>query len=189
MIDSVISAFAKIATGELSKRHIITLIVLFLVFVGSVILYESYTSNFRLSRLDKATRLLHELVDLRPLVQADEQMKSTYSALVSALDDITGSVQPAVHKHSWLLRLLGGFWLWYLFGVAISKSTPKDNNARYGIWIMGLLVAVVCSFLPESRWPWYHFIVYPLGSIIGIVSLILISVSSAANKKPKPINE
>lgn len=189
MIEPFIGAFAKLASGEIGKRQIVSALVCFVCALILLVVYERYTSNFRFSRLEKAAKLLSELNSIKSGVQSNEHLKSIHSIIVANLEEIVGIETPKIIKHSLFGKFLGGFWLWFLLGLftlSRSKHGEREFKALYGLCFIGAIIAFICTFIPEISWPWFHWFVYPFG-IVGLIllSFIVAGVTSAAKTKSK----
>ena len=187
MIDTIITTLAKLATGDLTRKQVILVITFLVLTALSIILYERYTSTFRLTRLETATHLLKELVELKPRVESDPDLKTTHDSLLSALNSIVGTVEVEQKHtpHSFTARLIGGLWMWIIFGIAMGNSNSTDKTARYAVWVLGTIISLICVPLPEGAWPWRHYLLYPIVSISMIFLALMILGITASSKEKK----
>jgi uncharacterized membrane protein YhaH (DUF805 family) len=125
------------------------------------------------------------LHDLAPLVAADKKFGTIHLSLVESLEEIVGTSTKPSLKHSNFLRFLGGFWLWGVISLLILPSVKGryDMSAVWGCWAFGLIFALFGMILPEGKWPWFHYTLYPIISLVVFFVFIAIITSSGSNTK------
>ncbi len=183
MIDFIIEAFSKTAGSKHQIRNLAALLICGLIAFS---VYERYTSYFRFTRIEKATTLLERLHELGSQVGNEKKMAVIHSSLVESLEEIVGISTKPPRKHSNMLRFLGGFWLWFAISLMILPSVKgkQDMSAIWGCWAFGLLFALFGMILPVGKWPWFHYLLYPILSLVGFFIFIAI-IASAGSKSKK----
>lgn len=185
--------------SEFTWRKLLALILLGAVAFGIFLLYERYTSSFRLSRLQKASDLLIRLQEIEVhrtnstpelerarialMTQAAKAIEESPLSLEFIPMKLTFSVENA-----W--KFLAGGALWCVIAVfQLSKlKTKSAKDSVLGFLMLAGLSGFVGVFVPAIWWPWFHILIYPwlfiaaVGFIAVPVALFISNFKSAKNK-------
>ena len=177
VLDLVAKTFA-----EFSWRRLAALLGLLLLAVILLAAYETYTSNFRLGRLERATAVLERLNTLSsdttrqtPEVAALRRQLTAELQQTLASPSRLGSVAQAIGRapvsHTVVIFLVGGapFWLLTLvFFLGTRRTDPKDILATLGAALFAVIVGWIATLIPV-RASWFNYGVFPLGTFVLVL--------------------
>ena len=186
MLDFAFQFFDKLAT-DFTKRRIVLLIVMIAMVIGSVFIYESYTSNWRLKKLERATNLLIQLQSIndKQELHNDNNLRITYNIIRQNLEDIikTSTTTPQIPPIYW--RVLMGAAPWLLFSLLFIPNIRRGESGAFagviGAIFTGCIFGGAAILLPESLGAAFHYVIYPIGHFI-IVMLIVLAIQARRKK-------
>jgi len=182
VINDILEAITKTIT-EFTWRRALALVIVAASALGLLVAYESWTSAFRLGRLQKASQILVSLHTVRSdSVRTDSGLVVLSDRLLAQLDSAL-TMRPAflprwtVPQAPRKIRLfLAGGALWWLLGLAMLPGALKRQNDAFA----GLLVALlfgglfgwIGTILPFVA-PWVNYGLYPVGHFVGITMFLM----------------
>lgn len=194
MTEAVVEFFKFV--GELNAKKIAGL-VFFLGLGGLCVwIFERQSASVRLSRLERAQKLIGEVAGLErsgalsPEIQeAERGIKRQLISLIAQTDTVEVSYNvslPVVSSKRAILVFLAGMGPWlFLSGImagAIRRKDASGGAAIVGLTIMGALCGVGNLVLPTVN-PWITFLVAPLAFFLGTGGVaILLSIGAAVRK-------
>jgi hypothetical protein len=177
MLDNVFSFFEKLLINFTWTR--LTFLVSLLVTVaGGVFLFEFYTGHFRLGRMEREVKIVEQVVDLSKKVENIPKLESAriayekiakQVAAETAVPPLQIGTLPAVSS-----RLALGAVPWLVLGVIVLVSTSSGRAAALGgMTVIAVPLIAVGLSLPDSLDPRIPHFIYPWGSLIFVMAVIL----------------
>lgn len=154
-----------------------------LIFAGSLILgtllcvvaFESYTGKFRLQRIDRVITLVEHANRLGPLLDARSR-SNLGIALSNATAELAAFTENSTTPFSLnpgVLKGIAAFAPWALLLILLPIFSPGGNKSAFaGILLLAIPFAIIGGFLPDSRYSWVNYILYPAAHFAIIVFLI-----------------
>ena len=185
MIESVLATIGKLFE-ELTWRRFLSIIVFGTIAVIAVLLYERYTSNFRLGRVQRASEVLKTLRE----IEGDSLKEGSETAALHGM--LLRELQSSLEAEPLSLRMpsfasatlpraglykfvAGGFW-WFLFAFFAARSKfrgdPNAGAAAIGFLFIGLVFGSIGWLIPTLAWPWVNLVIYPVGHIVLLAVLL-----------------
>lgn len=162
-----------------------TFLILTLIMVaGSVVLYEVYTSHFKLNRISSELKIIESIVELEKKVESlpDDSPSKKYFARLMAEADSTSvnfSFQPGFPSKK-IERISYQSAPWALLLILIFFTTSKGRgSAVAGVTVIAAPLIVLGYNLPQLERMWIINYLYPWGTL----SFILISIVAWQNRK------
>jgi len=200
MLDSI-SGFLFKLFEDFSWKRFSAAVLALAIFSSAVLIYERYTSNFELSRIQRSAEILSTLHELAPSSQSDKevdmiriQLLSDLSRLVSQRQITTGIPQ-ALLNGLWsdpIRNFLAGAAPWLLFFLlSLPKSFKQGATNPIPVATYGIL-ALICGWLAtflnfkaSVMSTFLTFLVAPflLVGIIGVIAAIAIPQFAAYRMK------
>lgn len=178
MISPIIEFFEKLIT-QFSWRRLFFIIIISFIAGGSLIIYESYTGYFRLSRIERSTKLLNDLQRLSHDISnnKDDNIRKIYKGIS---DDLNAYVNhrgiTPFSLPTWLLKALSAATLWILITFLFLLSKGEDNKkAALGTLVASIPCIGIGIMLPDFSNPLWNHVGYPILSFtVVLVFLALI---------------
>jgi hypothetical protein len=184
MFDSFFNFLEKFVS-DFSWRRLITFLLFLLLIIGALLLYDKYTDNSRLNKIERSTALLKELASLHNQIAQDSTLLPIYL-------DTTKRLHEIVNEHTtmpaWLYIILKGFfgalpWLICVFAILPSvKRGDNPPNTILGAGAFAVIFGVIGMFIPDFGNSYISFAYYPIGHFL-IVATLLYSYESSKKKK------
>lgn len=187
--------------SEFTWRKFLTLVVVSLLAFGAFLLFERYTSSFRLSRLQKASDLLVRLqeIEQKGTNNSPELIRARQTLMneaIKAIEEKPVSLDfiPSKLVFSWeyLWKFLAGAACWWLAALYQWKSTVKSapNHPMVGFLLIGGICGFTGIFVSPIVWPWFHILAIPLITPVAITlaivpAALVVSNFSSAKAKAK----
>jgi len=174
--------FIEKLVSEFSWKRTLRLGGLLLLVIGVLYAFEVYSDYVRISRLSKATTLLHELSELsaNPELDNDPQLARAYNGIASDLANLTDTGEANSRVASALWNALAAFFPWgAFFGLLhfINKNDEADpdgtRSAILGAMVFAIPFTMIGAFIPYSS-VWINYVLYPLGHFAIAVSGVLL---------------
>lgn len=156
MMSQLLEVVGEIISDLTWKRAGSVLVVLVVVILAFGV-YESYTASFRLGRVDRATRILTDLVELENNegIKKDEALSEIHADLVNRLGLLTDFSTPDVAVVSLLLRALAAFLPWFLiilaFGSRLRRGDKSAGSTLGGTILLSIPFIAGGMLLPQMR--------------------------------------
>jgi len=178
MFESVFQAFERLVT-DFSWRRLLFWVLFVTVLGGSFMIFERYTGQFKLRKLERATALLERLETLRqhPSVFQDSALAATYRGIRDQLGDLLkpADLRPSVSPIVW--RGMAAAAPWLLIALAfvpgLRRGEAGMGSAVVGVLIIGIVFAGIGVLLPDSFGELVLYVVYPGGSFLGFLIVAL----------------
>ena len=189
MLEPIISSLEKLFL-EFKISRLLFWLVIVVVLISASIIYESYTNNFKLGRLEKATQLLIQLQKVKENTNFnnDADVGKIYKEIISQLSETISRMpirEGTNQRIIMLYKFFAGGGLWFLLGVLFIPNIIKKAlgawNSLYIVIIFGIAFGCLGMFIPTISW--LNFVVYPI--ITFFIPLILILNWSLKLKKVK----
>ena len=179
MLEPVFAFFEKLVT-EFSWRRLGFLFgVLVLVTIGTWI-YESYTGNFRLARVQKSIQLLRELAELSDnrAVQEDQDLTAIYQGLQRDLEQYVNKPPRSAALTPGVRKGLAAAAPWVVIGLfyipGLFRGKTENYNTLLGIIVIAVPFTILGVLLPTYEQVWINDWVYPWGAFVLFVGFALI---------------
>ncbi len=172
-------------TWKRAGSALLVLVVLLCAFA----MYESYTASFRLGRVDRAARILNNLVALEDNegIKTDEALSEIHAKLVNRLGQLTDFSKPDSTVVSRLLRALTAFLPWFLlilaFGRRRGRGDKSAGSALGGTIVLAIPFVVGGVLLPQMHLGLINYIVYPWGSFLCFAVIALIASKATKRRR------
>ncbi|SRR6266581_3336164 len=178
MFEAIFQSFEKLIS-EFSWRRLAFLVLLLVMAVTSVWLWENYTGQMRLTRIERTTAILNSLKDLQehPVIKRDPALQSTLSALKEDLKQLTERrLEIPLLSAAWRKAFAGGA-PWLLFSLlllpALRTRKREDLNALIACLVFSVAFGAIGAWLPDFPYPWMNFVGYPASNFIVIVAIAM----------------
>lgn len=192
---AIVEAFLKFFSEFSWKRLLAIVIVAILVAVG-FILYERYTSGFRLGRLQKQAELLVTLNQLQTAnIHSDPRLGKIYDRLAADADDaaqtkpltISFLALPSGMFNHVIAKFLAGAAPWAFIGLffipGILRGDKGSASALLGVTVFIVLFGAIGAVLPNIWWPWFNLWIYPIGHFFLLVILVVVFAVRSGKKQ------
>jgi hypothetical protein len=166
MFKSLFEALEKLF-AEFTLPRLFSILSIFLAGLAILLVFENYTAQFRLTRLQKAAGLMEQLVTLR-----EHGADRDSTDLGRAYKELAMQVRELARPNPRLnlvpvatLRFIVGGLLWFLACLYFGNQVRSDKNmmaAAVGTLIFGLVTGAVGTLLPDFLLPWGNYVIYPL---------------------------
>ncbi len=188
---AIIEAFLKFFS-EFSWRRLLAIVIVGMLVAVGFILYERYTSGFRLGRLQKQADLLVTLNQLQAAnIRSDPRLAKIYDRLVADADDaahtkplsISFFAPPSGMFSHAVAKFLAGAAPWAFVGLffirGILRGDKTSASALLGVIVFIVLFGVIGAALPNVWWPWFNLWIYPIGHfLLFVIAVVLYTVRS-----------
>ena len=174
MLEPIFQFFEKLI-DQFSWRRLIFAGSLVLGTILCIVAFESYTGKFRLQRIDRVITLVEHANRLEPLLDAHSRtnLSTTLSNATSELAAFTENRTTPFSLNPRILKGLAAFTPWALLLILLPIVSPGGNKSAFaGILIIAIPFAFIGGCLPDSRYSWINYILYPAGHFAIIVFLI-----------------
>ncbi|BCM24671.1 hypothetical protein [Methyloradius palustris] len=186
MFDNVFAFFEQLLTNFTWTRLTFTIVVLFL--VGSTFIgYESYTHHFALNRISEEAKILDQLVAISEKIDAkdkevliDQSFRSLATAYNIELSPNSYSDSAIPHNlippiSDQLSRSLYVALPWFMLSIFFAFTMTGDKgNAIAGVIVFAIIFIALGNCLPEFSQTWINKWLYPWGSMLITIALIMI---------------
>ncbi len=152
---------------EFNWRHVITIFLACLIFLGGLVIFEYETKYFSFNRLERTVFLLNKLKDLEKSkeIKENDKFMSVYNDVLNKLNNIEKNNISIQFPDSDFLKFLAGAFPWLIFTFAYAPDLNKNKARAFpGIIaaiIFGCLLGGINVFLPNLYWPIGNLIVFP----------------------------
>ncbi len=198
MVDSIVDSVFNLFENFTIKRFF-ALCVTLGIFLFAVLMYEKYTSNFQLNRLQKSAEILNVLQGIEPNnVSPDKELLVVYNNIKSELSSLSDPTNPTslnyIPPNAGLLKFLLGFLPWALMSLALLPQFRKKEDAAIPALFLLLVLALVFGWIgylmPTVLWPWFNLVFYPLGHItLFIAPAIIIPQFKAYRRRAEEVRQ
>jgi TRAP-type C4-dicarboxylate transport system permease small subunit len=189
-MDAVFRFFEELLTKFSAKRLGVFLVLLGFVALG-LLAYESYTAAFRLARMEKTARILEALVELESedALQRDPLFAGVHARLSEQLSSLTRVSEGNQRFPSVILKLLAASFPWLLvilpFLVQRIRGDEGAGTTALGAIALAIPFVVVGGLIPLTTCSWINYWVYPWGSFLATILLLLV-LTKTIGKKDAP---
>ena len=184
MFGSLFDLLAKVF-GDFSWRRLFGLAGLLAALALGLSAFELYTSNFRLSRLERATAVLERLNSLAKDTSGQStEIAALRHQLERELSDAlsTSSRLAALRQSAAAFRVSRGFAVYVagaapflllalVFFLGSGSTRREDALAWLGAGFFGLVIGWLGVLIP-IRAGWFNFGVFPLGAFLFVMLLV-----------------
>lgn len=181
---------------EFSWRRLVAVLIVTILIVFGFLMYERYTSGFRLGRLQKQAELLAALNQLHAAnIRADPRLTQMYDRLVVDTDaasqteplSITFFSLPAGMFTNGIAKFFAGAAPWAFIGVffirGIFRGDKSSGSAFLGMIVFVVLFGTIGAALPTIWWPWFNLWIYPICHFLLFLLGVLIYSIRATRKQ------
>lgn len=181
MLEPIVNFFDKLIENFTWRR--LSFLVFVLIFaVLALWIYESYTSAFRLARIEKQVALLEKLSVLHalPSIRTEAALKQVSTILQKELIATTSTANAEYELLPWGKKVLATAAAWLVFAlfILLIPSSYSSTNAGPGtIFITMVVMAspfiVLAAMIPTFEASWINYLAYPIGHILLLAVLLL----------------
>ena len=198
MVESIFTSVSNLFENFTIKRFL-ALCCAFAIIIFAVLLYEKYTNNFKLNRLQKSAEILKTLQDVNQNnIESNKELLVVYKNIEKELSELSDPSNPAHLNYSpenaGFKKFIAAFFPWLLSMLATyPQFKNKERTAvpgLIGIAIIGLFFGWVGYLLPIIFWPWFNLVIFPVGHFLLFVSpFIIIPQMKAYRQRVMKTNE
>jgi len=175
MLAPIIDFFEKLIEQFSWRRLIFT--GFFLLFaILCIVVFESYTGKFRLQRIDRVITLVEHANRLGPLLDTRSRanLSATLSSATADLAAFTENSTTPFRLDAKILKGLAAFAPWVLLLILLPIASPGGNKLAFvGVLLIAIPFAVIGALLPDFRFGWINYAVYPVAHCAIVLILIV----------------
>lgn len=181
-----------------SIKRLIALSVIIITAYSVFLIYDNYTGSFGIGRLQRATVLLDQLVQLKEKgAKEDNDLGPLYSQITSEL-----SKSLRISSRDSFLSKVGRFWVkffaaglpWYLIVFFIMRDSVRKGQKLSDAIIGGASIVLIFSLIggafPTAMWPVFNLVIYPILQVVVVfvpmIIYFLIKAKKAAKEEAGP---
>lgn len=179
MLEPIVSFFDKLIEN-FSWRRLLFLLAVLVVGLLALWAYESYTSTFRLARIEKQAVLLERVATVAglPSVRSSPALNQAAANLQNQLLSTTRSDDSSYELLPWGKKVLSAAAAWMIFALFILLLPETYGSSSKGSAFMGMVVVAapfvaLAAAIPTFEASWINYLGYPVGHIVLLVVLIL----------------
>jgi len=158
--------------------------------VAALVAYDNVAHDRRLSSLERAAALMREGTVFSghggDMGEMGEHLIRESMAIIDAVGELPS-------PHSRYLKFACAFAPWLLLSLVYLAQRESHwmgaIEPMIRMWLFGACFALVGAFLPDARSRWVHFVVYPLGHFLIVVTIVILSalddLDSPENWEPR----
>ncbi|OFV97203.1 MAG: hypothetical protein A3H94_01935 [Acidobacteria bacterium RIFCSPLOWO2_02_FULL_60_20] len=176
MLEPIVEFFEKLITDFSWKRLWFVLTILVALLLGFWV-YESYTAQFRLARIEKEVALLERLSKLLDGTDGlgNEPLKRTFDALTAELEGIVRGSEAGDVLTSGMKKAIASALPWLILAILLLLSPGAFTKQVFlGMAVMAIPFIYLGARLPDFEASWINYWAYPIGHITLIVVVILL---------------
>jgi hypothetical protein len=182
MLEPIVAFFDKLIEN-FSWKRLSFLLVLLALAVVALWAYESYTSAFKLARIERQIALLEKLGDLsaQPAMKSQLLLSHANTNLQRQLAGTTSTSDIEYELLPWGKKVLAAATAWVALTLIILLSPSSHSASNYGSGnILVGVIALASPFLALSAaiptfdaW-WINYLAYPIGQIaVALLAILL----------------
>ena len=182
MLEPIVAFFDKLIENFSWKRLSFVLVLLALAVVA-LLAYESYTSSFKLARIERQIALLEKLGSLSalPSIKSQPLLSQANTNLQRQLAGTTSTSDVEYELLPWGKKVLAAATAWVALAlfILLTPSSYSASNSGSGTILVGV-VALASPFLalaaamPTFDAWWINYLAYPIGHIAVLLLAILL---------------
>lgn len=181
MLEPIVTFFDKLIEN-FSWRRLIFLLVLLGLSGGAAWIYETYTQQFRLARIEKQISLVEKLAALESnkALATQPHLKQAYTNLQQQLSSTMNESGDQYELLPWGKKMLATAVAWSIFALfilLIPESYSTAKNAPGAVFFGMLAVAApfiaLSAAVPTFSTPWLNYTLYPIGHLVVLTIAIL----------------
>jgi|GEM_PF-2391570 len=184
MLDPVFNFFDKLI-DQFSWKRLIFVVSLLCLFIVGVIVFESYTGHFRLTRIEKTLDLIAKFNALPPelMQQSKEDISGATKGLAKDIDAFTNGNATPFSIDTASLKIIAALAPWLLFAAVlpIVSGTESTRATIGGILMCAIPAAGIGYFLPSYEKAWINYLGFPFGYFVVSVYLVMSSQNRKKN--------
>ena len=183
MLAPVFEFFDKLIE-QFSWRRLLFIVAIFFIFGVCIIIYESYTGHFRLSRLGETIDLLHKVQSLPVPIAKNAQGESVkiLESVLQELEEFSTNSATAFDIHPTALKGMAAFTPWlFLIAVFLMASPTRNIQSVLGMLLLAIPFSLIGAYIPTFQYSWINYWVYPVVHCVLLVWFVLLW-----NKRKKP---
>jgi len=179
MLEPIVGFFDKLI-DQFTWRRLVFLAVLLGVLSIGLWAYETYTQNFKLTRIERQAALLDKLaiISAKPEVTSDKNLQALSSSLTQQLRSTDITLPATYELQPWAKKALAAGAAWFVFGLFIllipntyTRTSPETASVFAGMTVVASPFIALSVALPTN--PWLNYAIYPVGHIFLLVISML----------------
>jgi len=180
MLEPIVTFFDKLI-DQFTWRRLIFLAVLLSIAGGSVWVYEDYSQQFKLARIERQIALLEKLLAIssKPDVTSNPVLASIQKEIERQLAGTTQVSSAEYQLEPWAKKVLAAAAAWLLFGVFVAfipnsytATQPATTSVVAGMSVFASPFIAAAAWLPTNSW--LNYVIYPIGHIFAIILAMLL---------------
>lgn len=174
MLEPVFTFFDKLI-DQFSWRRLIVALLLAALFALCVVTYEAYTGAFRLQRLERVLSLVEHMQRIAPQAGVKDNLDAVTLSASQELLDFSATDSTAFSIPSSILKGIAALAPWFLVLLLILVAPGGGTASAIGGMIVVATPAIILgALLPDFRYPWINYILYPICQVLVLVSGVLL---------------
>lgn len=176
MLDPLFNFFEKLI-DQFSWRRLIFVALILVLSSISLIVFESYTGHFRLSKIEKTVDIIAKLNELPPDItkQGRESIINTTKILSQDLESFSGGNSTPFSINVNLLKVIAALAPWLLFAAILPLTGNNGSKeALIGIIVCAIPSGIIGFYLPLFAGEWVNYVAFPFGYFIVAVALVML---------------
>ena len=175
MLTPVFDFFEKLI-DQFSWRRLVFSAFLLLSVGICIVAYERYTGAFRLQKIDRVIALAERASSLGATLN-QESRRNIDAAIINATGELAEFMSDNTTAFSLDPRVLKGlaaFAPWLSLIIIFPLASPEGTKqAIAGVLAVAVPFAVLGAFLPDSRFAWVNYVLYPVGHFAVLLFAIV----------------
>lgn len=179
MIESIFQFFEKLFT-EFSLKRIAFVLGFIIVIIFIAWMFESYTGSYKLNRIERSVEILKELSLLSndETIKKDKELTQIYNNLENELYTFLRNNELRFYISSDIWKIITSSLPWLILAIFflpdLLKGKEGSDNTIIGLVVFAIPFIVVGYFIPTFQKRWINYFLYPWGSFLLLVVVVLI---------------
>ena len=173
MLDLILSVFEKLVTNFSWTRLSVLVSMSFLI-IFLVIVFEVYTNYFALNRMEREIKLLENLITISKEVDINqENIQSAFNQVLAGFR-AKFAEKKTVTLPAWVVKAWYSFLPWIFASILILFTIQDKKGVFGGMMAIAVPFVILGASLPDFKYTWINYWVYPWSSLIAIFLIIFI---------------
>lgn len=176
MLSPIFEFFEKLIEQFTWKRLLLTFSILATIGL-CLIIFESYTGHFKLSRIHNTIDVLQKSTSLPDYIteESKRELANIFKSVTEELEGFSDGSSTAFSLHPSVLKGLAAFAPWlFLMLLLFMSGTEGGREAAIGIVMLSVPFSIVGAILPDFSRSWINYLAYPILHCALLVAVVML---------------